>query len=861
MQNDSPPPRGEVGARSAPGGESFALAVRFARRELRSGLSGFRIFLASLTLGVAAIAGVGSLGEAFLTGLSEQGRTLLGGDVRMQRPYRPAEDNERAFMAGYGAVSESASLRSMAADARNPEKRALIDLKAVDEAYPLLGQPVLAPDMPIKEALACDAQACGAVVEQALLTRIGLKVGDALRIGSGDFILRARIVSEPDRVAGGFELGPHVLISRDGLARADLIMPGSLIDYSYRIAFSQETEPEAFRADAENSFPDAQWELRDRTNAIPRVTRFVRQATMFLTLVALTALVVGGVGAGQAVEAFLQRRRATIATLKAMGASGREIFLIYLVQIMAVSGLGLVLGLVIGAALPFAVERFFGSEIPAPAHYAVYAGPLVLAAVFGTLAALGFAIPPLARAREIAPAGLFRDVVAPSHQRGRWPYRAAAWGAFATIGALSVALSPYPLFNLGFLGGTVVVLVLLRIIGGLMARAIRSLKRAKSQTLRLAFANLTRPGASSASVVVALGLGLTLLATVVLMQASVEAEVADQLPDRVPSFFFVDIQSDQIENFTKLAGGFPTASEFNATPMLRGRIVKLKGAPVEEAAIAAGSRWVVNGDRNVTYASAPPKDARVVEGPAWWPKDYQGPTLVSFDRDIAADMGLKIGDIITLNLLGREIEARIYNLRDIDFRAGGINFLLTLSPGEIDKAPHTYLAAVRVEPSQEEALFADIANRFPNITTIRVKEALAQLGEMLGSLARGIQLASLVTILAGVLVLAGAIAAGHRARLYDAVVLKVLGATRGRLGAVYAIEYGLLGALSGAAALLAGTLAAWAIARFVLEIPFVFAVAAVAFTIIGGVAGTLALGLSGSFAALAAKPAARLRNP
>jgi putative ABC transport system permease protein len=295
--------------------------------------------------------------------------------------------------------------------------------------------------------------------------------------------------------------------------------------------------------------------------------------------------------------------------------------------------------------------------------------------------------------------------------------------------------------------------------------------------------------------------------------------------------------------------------------MLRGRIVKLKGIPVEQAKIAARSRWVVDGDRNVTYASVPPKEARVVEGPAWWPQDYSGPTLVSFDRDIADDMGLTLGDTITINVLGRDIEARIYNLRDIDFRAGGINFILMLSPGEIDKAPHTYLASVRVAPAQEEALFAGVASAFPNVTTIRVKEALAQLGEMLAALARGVELASLVTILAGVLVLAGAIAAGHRARLYDAVVLKVLGATRARLGLVYAIEYGVLGFAAGIAALALGTLAAWAIARFVLEIPFVFAAQAVAFTILGGVVGTLALGLSGSFAALAAKPARRLRNP
>jgi len=839
---------------------ALGLAIRYARRELRSGISGFRIFLAALTLGVAAIAGVGSLGQAFLTGLSEQGQTLLGGDIRMARQYQPADETERAFMAGFGRVTALASMRSMASDARNLERRALIEIKAVDPLYPLVGQMVLSPAIPLAAALDCSAS-CGAAVEEALLIRLGIKPGDSIHVGDADFVIRARIVSEPDRVVGGFTLGPRVMLSREGLTRSGLIVEGSLINYTYKIAFLGETTPEEFRAAEEKALPEARWEVDDRTNAIPRVTRFVEQATMFLTLIALTALIVGAVGAGQAVEAFLERRRETIATLKAMGAEGGEIFLIYLVQIMAVACIGLVLGLVLGAALPFAVEYFFGASIPAPANYAVYPAPLVLAAVFGLLAAAGFAIPPLARAREIAPAGLFRDLVAPSRLRARLGYRVAAVAIFAAIAALSVVLSPYPAFNLGFLAGMAGVLVFLRLAGFLVRKLIVGLPRQRSQVARLALANLVRPGAPSTSIMVALGLGLTLLATVALLDASVRAEVEDQLPERAPSFFFVDIQKDQVEPFRAEIQRFKSASDFSATPMLRGRIVKLNGVPVQEAKIAADARWAVDGDRGVTYAREAPKDTRVVEGPDWWPSDYHGPPLLSFDAELAQGMGLKIGDTMTLNILGRDIEARIFNLRDVDFRTGGISFLNIMSPGIIDQAPHSFLATVRADANEEEAMFAAVSRAFPNVTVVQVKETLAQVGEMLGALARGVSVASLITILAGVLVLAGAIAAGHRARLYDAVVLKVLGATRARLGAVYAIEYGLLGTIAGLAALAAGTTSAWAVATFVLDIPFVFAARAVAFTIAGGALGTLVLGLAGGFAALSAKPASRLRNP
>ncbi len=428
------------------------------------------------------------------------------------------------------------------------------------------------------------------------------------------------------------------------------------------------------------------------------------------------------------------------------------------------------------------------------------------------------------------------------------------------IAALSMLVSPRPLFNLEFLGGAVAVLVALRLAAAALRWGLGQLTLRRPQSVRLAISSLTRPGTPVGGTMVALGLGLTLLAAVVLTQASMESEVQDQLPAHAPSFFFIDIQPDQIMPFTKLVTGFPETGDFNATPMLRGRVVKLNGVPVADAHIAADSRWAVNGDRAVTYASTPPKEAKVVEGPTWWPADYRGPTLVSFDRELARGMGLKIGDTITVNIIGRDIDMRIFNLRDINFRSGGMNFVLMASPGVVDRAPHTFLATVRTAPNREEAMFSAISRAFPNVTIVRVRDSLAQLGEMLQALANGIEIASLVTIFAGALVLAGAIANGHRARLYDAVVLKVLGATRAKLAGIYVLEYGLLGLLSGLAALVIGTLASWSVAKFVLDVPFIFAPGAVALTIAGGAIGTIILGLTGGFFALSEKPAARLRN-
>jgi putative ABC transport system permease protein len=845
---------------------TLALAFRFARRELRSGLSGFRIFFLCLALGVAAIAGVESVAEAFLTGLAEQGRTLLGGDVSVGLVHRPADANERAFLARYGRVTESVSMRAMAYAIRNGAEgeRQLVELKAIDNAYPLVGQVTLWPARNLHDALACAPEngrtLCGAVVEQTLLDRLGLAPGGTIRIGTEDFRIAAVLVGESDRISTGFSLGPHVLISTAALPGTGLVQLGSLINYTYRVAFRRQVPIADFKAAATAAFPDGGWEIRDRNDAAPGIKQFVEQVTMFLTLVGLTALAVGGVGAGQAVSAFLDRKREEIATLKALGAGGTLIFFTFFIQVMIIALGAILIGLAIGAYIPFAVQSLYGSSIPAPAHFAVYPGPLALAAIFGLFSAIAFAVPPLARARLIAPASLFRDLVAPADTRGAVPYLAAAALAGLVVIALALFLAPAPRFAAEFLGGAIAVLVVLRLVAEALRAILVRLPRPRRPGLRLALANLTRPGATTSSVVTALGLGLTLLATVTLLDRTISAQVADNLPERAPSFYFIDIQLDEAGAFDATVAHFKSASGYRRTPMIRGRITALNGTPARDVKVGSDAKWVLAGDRGLTYAAAPPEGTEITEG-KWWPASYQGPTLISFDADLAPAMGLKLGSTITLNVLGREITGTIANLRHVDFKTGQQNFVIILSPGLIDHAPHSFLATVRVAPRDEEALYRAVTDRFQNVSTVRVKDAIAQVDALLQELSDGVRAASLLTIVAGLLVLAGAIAAGGRARLYDATVLKVLGATRARILGVTLIEYGLLGAITGAIALAAGTLAASLVAREILDVRFVFDGKAALLTVIGGGAVTVLFGLAGAWAALSARPARLLRAP
>ncbi|HKD48742.1 MAG TPA: FtsX-like permease family protein, partial [Rhizomicrobium sp.] len=595
----------------------IALAWKMARRELRGGLKGFRIFFLCLLLGTAAIAAVESLSDAFLNGLRDSGQVLLGGDVAVNLVHRPATPQERAFFGRYGKVAETTSMRAMAyalRDGRETE-RELVELKSVDDHWPLFGRPIFSPAASVADAIHCeDDGICGAAAEQTLLDRLHVKRGDLVKVGDATFRIIAALDKEPDRISAGFSLGPHLLISSHGLPATGLVQPGSLIDYSYRIAFRPGVTIAGFKADAARAFPDAGWQIHDRNDAAPGIRRFVEQVSMFLTLVGLTVLGVGGVGASEAVAAFLDRKRYDIAILKSLGADGPLVFLIFFLQVMAIAVGALILGASLGATAPFLLAHFYGSVLPLPPELGIYPGPLLLAAGFGLLSAIAFSVPPLGRAREIPSASLLRETVAPARARPRMGYIVAASLSGLGIAGLMLGLAPSPLYAGEFLGGAIILLVLLRLVAEGLTRALRKLPRPRSPLARLAVGDLTRPGAATQGVITALGLGLTLLATVILIDRTMGQEVDDSLPSRAPSFFFVDIQPDEVQAFDHTIQSFKTAEDYKRTPMIRGRITSLNGVPSAKAKVSSDVKWALSGDRGITYASVPPPGTVITSG-------------------------------------------------------------------------------------------------------------------------------------------------------------------------------------------------------------------------------------------------------
>jgi putative ABC transport system permease protein len=841
------------------------LPLRFALREMRGGLRGFYVFIACIALGVMAIAGVGSVASSLDDGLAREGRVILGGDIAFNLIQREASAEEKQFIAQRGRLSVAATMRAMtqAADGRS----ALVELKAVDGTYPLYGTLALEPALDLPALLAARDGAFGAAAAPALLARLGLKTGDRVTVGAAKLEIRAVLRSEPDKLAGGLDFGPRLLIAEDALRATGLLQPGSLVRWRYRLRLPEidagEQATSAIITAAQAQLPDAGWEIRTRTNASPQLERNVERFTQYLTLVGLTALLVGGVGVANAVKSHLDRKREVIATMKAVGATGGRVFAIYLSQVLVLALIGAVIGLAIGAVLPFLISWTFGSIIPLPMEPDIYPGQLALALVYGLLTAFAFALWPLGRAHDVPVSALFRDEVA--HER-RWPrkrYMAAAALVTLVLAGAAIFLAYDRRIALIFVGAAAIVFVVLRFVAAALMEAARRAPRKGSALVRLAIANIHRPGALTPTVVLSLGLGLALLVTLVQIDGNLRRQFTASLPDKAPSFYFTDIPAADVERFDAFIRTAAPGAQLERVPMLRGRIVSANGIAAEDLKPTPDAAWVLQSDRGLTYSGEIPAGSRLVEG-QWWGNDYSGPPLVSFEKKLAQGLGLKLGDPVTVNVLGRPIAATIANMRTVDWESLGINFVLVYSPGAFAGAPHTHIATLTypngASVEEEDRLLKAAAEAFPTVTTVPVKEAIEAVAKLVANLALGIRGASMITLLAAVLVLGGALAAGRRNRVYDAVILKTLGATRARLLGAYALEYLVLGLATAVFGVAAGSIAASLIVTKVMNLTFIWLPGSAAGAAAGALVVTVALGLLGTFSALGQKPAPVLRN-
>ncbi|MBA2772355.1 MAG: FtsX-like permease family protein [Sphingomonas sp.] len=828
----------------------WAKAWTLARRDMMAGLRGLRLLFVCLLLGVTTLATIGSLNAAIQGELSANGQAFLGGDLQIEISQRQADATQKAALRREGRLSETVRTQAMARRTDDQGVGVLTDLKAIDGNYPLYGLlKVRGAGLPIGSEQI--------LLSPALAERLSLKIGDRVRYGQADFVIRGIIEDEPDRISEGFTLGPVAMISLDGLRRTKLLAPGSLFRSKYRIGLEAGSDPEPVIDRLKARFEAAGWEFQSRNRAAPGTSRFLGRMSQFLSLIGLSALVIAGIGVGNGVTSYLAGKRDSIATFKILGASSRDVARIYLLEIASVAAAAVALGLLAGAAFALAAAWLAGDLLPVQPGFTVDPLPLLQSAAYGLLIALIFALPPLARAQRHPVAAQFRFTIdQPTRIDASTAMLVAA--AVAVLVAIALLANESPGFAAMFIGAVAATLLLLAGVGVSVRWIAERLPRSRQPLLRMAIANLHRPGSQTIALVIALGLSLTLFVTIAAIQTSLRAEIEGSVPQRVPDQLVLDIPVASTPQFGSIVRANAPAASIELVPTLRGTITAFGGKRVSELDELPPGAWFLRGERGVTYSADLPESSELVSG-RWWPPGYSGPPLVSLDQEAADVMGLVVGDTLTVSVLGREIEARIASLRKVNWRSLGFSYILVFSPNSLAGAPHTVAGTISVPGAPPASLAPAVLRAFPSASLVDVSELIARIQTVLNQMAAAIIIAASVTVLAGIAVLVGAIGASRQARSYDSLIMKVLGATRGQILAAQGIEYALVSIILAILALAVGSVAAWYVIVAIFEFSWAPHWPTVLATLSAGAILTLLIGLLGSLPLMSVRPAEVLR--
>jgi putative ABC transport system permease protein len=823
------------------------LPIRLALRDLRGGLSGLGLLWLCLAVAIAGLAAVTSLASSVDRAIADNGRQLLGGDLMVTVSQRQANEEERAALDTLGRWSKGTSTRAMLVASSG--RSILSELSGVDSAWPLAGKLEMAPDGKRPQ----DAEIA---IGREIAERLELSAGDRLRVGRASYRVSAVIEKAPG--ASGFALAPPSVMDETGLAMSGLIQPGSISTTSYRILLPQGADAEAAGKQFQRQFPEGGWRATSREEAGAGTRRFIDRLGQMLLLVALSALAIGGLGMSSAAAAFAASRRPSIAVLKLVGATRRTVDTMLLDEIGVIAFTAILAGLAVGAAAPALVGKLTEGLLPVTPDTGPQWAALGKAALFGALISFAASWRMVANAGETRPARLLRGEVG-NGEPLRWRTYILPVVALALAAALAIGSASDPIFAAEGIGAIAVLCGLFALIGLVIRRVARGAKHLGGPVTRLGIAALDRPGSATGRLAVSLGLGLTLLVTLAGTASSILAEIDTSIPRRAPALFLVDIPRAEEQRFLQMAGAEVPGAELRLVPSLRGPVTAVNGVRVVDMKDIPEGAWILRGDRGLTFARDLPPANRIVGG-QWWPKDYYGPPLVSIDADAATALNLKVGDTLTVSILGRPIEARIASLREIDWRSFGFNFAIIFAPGALENAPYTMMATVAPTAGSSTApLERRLTEELPMVSAIRVSDVVAEVKTLLESIDGAVRIATAFAILMGMIVLAGSVVATRRQRARDIVLLRLVGATRGEVSRSQLIEFALLSATVAVAALGAGVLASKLVVEQVFEFPFSPGWASLGLIPLGAILLAVFAAFLAAIPALNARPAEGLR--
>ncbi len=832
--------------------------LRMAWRETRAAWRHVLVCLVSIAVGVAALVGVASFAASLDRTLGREAKALLGGDVEL-RTTRPLEAAARAALERLrDRGAEVTAVRELVGMARDGRRGAtlLVELKAVEAAYPFYGRLETVPARPLRALLGEQ----GAVVEETLLRRLGLAVGDPLLIGAARFTITGVLRKEPDRPAGAFTLGPRVLIGADALDRTGLVQFGSRVRHRTLVRLPDALDARATRAALARDLPDPAIRVTSFDEAQPGLRRFFAQLTTYLGLVGLVSLLVGGIGVAASARTFIERKRSTIAILKCVGAEGRQLLATYLTQALALGALGSVIGATLGIAVQALLVPLLAGFVPFELEARLAPWAVARGLGLGILVTLLCVLWPLRQVRAIPPALVLRQPVDATPTRAPRPWLAAL-GVASGLAALALWQADSPKVGGIFVGASLVAVALLVGIARGVTRLARRLPRLRWLAWRHGLAGLHRPGGQTVGLIVSLGVGVMLVVTVALLERSIGAHIDLERRREAPSFFFVDIQPDQAEAFVRTVSDVAAGTTPALTPVVRARLVAINGRPVgRDRAQGQDDAWRFTREYVLTFAAAPPPANVLTRGRWWTDADAAARPRVSVEDEAARSFGVDVGGTLTFDVQGVRVEGEVMSLRRVDWHSLSANFFVVFSQGALDGAPLSYLATARVPPAADAAVQDAVVRAFPNVTAVPVREVLERVGDVMERIAIAVRVVALFVIGAGLVVMASALSATRYQRLYESAVLRTLGASRAVVARAFAVEYGCLGAAGGGGGTLLAGLLAWIVLRFVLEVPWTFQPAALALGVAVPAALALAVGFLGTFRLLGQKPLPLLRR-
>lgn len=878
-------------------------------RETRAAWRHFLYFLVCIAIGVGALTGVSLFGTQVERAVTKEARGLLGGDLEIRLSHLMSPKGQKVLdsLSDRGIffthVSELVAMAAKAGLSGSGQSTQIIELKAVEPQYPLYGTLRLEAQGDLvglldRQPRRCSDRTCfGVVVQESLLIRMGLAVGDPLRIGQGLFIITGVVRTEPDRMTNAFSLGPRVLMSREGLLEAELVKVGSRIRERYLLKIPSTMAPEPLLYELREILaPDAA-RVSSYRDAQPQLKQSLEQLTRYLGLIGLTALFVGGLGVATSVHAFVREKLNTIAILKTVGAESPTIILTYGLQATILGLVGSVVGLMLGVllhqGLPWMIAALMASDLLDQLGFAsngmeLALAPLVKGLALGMLSTLLFTLWPLLTIRDVKPAWIFRREIAPLTPTTN-PPTAAWWAAWRKLDRVKILVSVGIGSGLALLSvwqagswkvGLLFVLAFAAavLLLGASARGVLTVlkkwPRPRRLVLRQALGNVIRPGSQAVSITIAIGIAVMVVTTVSLVERSLLTQVGDNRPTDAPTFFFIDIQPDQADGMAALLRRQSSDPHPQLIPLVRSRLSAVKDEPVKFEATSQEEeqkektaqkeerrrKWYLTREYVLTFLLDLPKDNKVVQGEWWKPGQNFTKPLISIEEDAANQLGLTVGDTIELDIQGVPITGEISSIRQVEWGNFSTNFYMIFSPGALDGAPHTFVATVHVAPSEEVALQQAVVASFPNVTAINMSDVLDSFARVLDRLSLAIRAVALFCVLSGGLVMAAALASTRYRRLYESVILKALGATRSVIVRSFAVEYALLGALGGLLGCALASGLSWAVLSMVFDLSWSLQPAVLAMGFTATITLTMLVGFLSTYRLLGQPPLAVLRH-